>query len=562
MENYREVVLELENRISTSMPVQNKIDCINELAWIMRNHDRVRALQSCQQAYQMSQIGEFEKHPYHRGMGRALVTQGFIEYLTYHFDDSLKTSIKGLDFLKELPVDQATIDAQIAISWVNLMTGDYSMAYYYAMLSLNTARELGCKDREAFVLNTLGCIHDKTGEHELAIQYHQAGLQTSREIGDLELQMLALNNLSISLTEIGDFQKAYRIGLESIELARKLNLLLDELIIGATVADALTRMQAFKEAEYYLQYCINKITNTQMTKPYIYIMLSMAKLNIEKAYYQEAEPFLIQALEIAENNAFMDDQMVCYRLLSTIYEKMNSPEKELANYRKLYALKEKLILAHNSRKISLLNANHQLELSKRDTERIYQQRLELQNEIEKRKYAENLLEESAIFDPLTNIFNQRHFMFLASNEYQRSYRHNYPLSILMVEIDDFKEINDKHGFMIGDQLLVAIAGIIQACLRSYDYVGRFGEIDFGLMLPETSGVQAVIIAERLKTAICSNQIHIDTFNISVTISIGAAEFPAEKRQDASFTIENLIHLSEQALINAKLAGKNQIHLYQ
>lgn len=163
------------------------------------------------------------------------------------------------------------------------------------------------------------------------------------------------------------------------------------------------------------------------------------------------------------------------------------------------------------------------------------------------------MEKLAITDDLTNVYNRRQFLFLAINEFQRARRYKLSLSIIILDIDTFKQINDTKGHMVGDQVLHEVARRCSQGLRSIDVFGRYGGDEFAIMLPESDLTAASQIAERLRNSISMNAVNTDAGPVIVTISVGIADLSNEYS-----TLETLIAGADQALLAAKRTGRNRV----
>jgi diguanylate cyclase (GGDEF)-like protein/PAS domain S-box-containing protein len=164
----------------------------------------------------------------------------------------------------------------------------------------------------------------------------------------------------------------------------------------------------------------------------------------------------------------------------------------------------------------------------------------------------------AITDSLTGLFNRRHFFSLAEKEFERSLRYQRPLALLMLDLDEFKEVNDRHGHLIGDQVLQTTSVIIRQSLRKVDICGRYGGEEFVILMPETDHEKALQAAERLRQTIAEFPILLSDENISVTTSIGVA--CCDSQDD--LRLEMLLNRADEALYQAKHLGRNRVCVWE
>jgi two-component system, cell cycle response regulator len=160
----------------------------------------------------------------------------------------------------------------------------------------------------------------------------------------------------------------------------------------------------------------------------------------------------------------------------------------------------------------------------------------------------------SIRDGLTGLFNHRHSMEQVAHEFGRVGRYEGGVSLLMVDIDHFKKVNDEHGHQAGDIVLRETARILKDTLRVVDSLGRYGGEEFVAILPHTNRDDANQTAERLRTAIAEHPFRIGHREIHVTISVGVATYPSERVE----TPGGLVREADKALYRAKQAGRNRI----
>jgi len=167
-----------------------------------------------------------------------------------------------------------------------------------------------------------------------------------------------------------------------------------------------------------------------------------------------------------------------------------------------------------------------------------------------------LLEELATIDSLTGIYNRRHFMAQAEGEWGRFQRYHRPLSMLMVDIDHFKSVNDRYGHAVGDEAIKFVALACKQDLRGSDMVGRIGGEEFALLLPETDQARASIVAERIRERVAAQFLSTHKIQFKVTISVGVAEATASMSG-----VDALLRSADLALYQAKEAGRDRVVLW-
>lgn len=164
------------------------------------------------------------------------------------------------------------------------------------------------------------------------------------------------------------------------------------------------------------------------------------------------------------------------------------------------------------------------------------------------------LERQARFDYLTGLPNRRHFLEQAEMELARTHRYNSGMSMLMLDIDFFKSVNDNFGHKSGDLVLQQVSHACQETLREIDIPARLGGEEFAILLPETDLAHAFEVAERLRHMIASMQIALpDGQHVQITISIGVSTY-----QDENTSIDSMLNLADQALYQAKHQGRNRV----
>lgn len=180
------------------------------------------------------------------------------------------------------------------------------------------------------------------------------------------------------------------------------------------------------------------------------------------------------------------------------------------------------------------------------------------HDVSQQKQRESELKQQAIYDPLTGLYNRREFIMRMNKEINRAQRYHHPLSIFFIDVDYFKAINDRFGHPVGDKVLCELAQLLKKFTREQDICGRYGGEEFLIVLPETTWVNAMQEAERLRLKINQLQIELEDYPpLTISVSIGVAEMNVQ-----CGSLENLINQADKAMYQAKQSGRNQVCVAQ
>jgi two-component system cell cycle response regulator len=162
----------------------------------------------------------------------------------------------------------------------------------------------------------------------------------------------------------------------------------------------------------------------------------------------------------------------------------------------------------------------------------------------------------SVTDDLTQLYNSRYLSQVLRRETKRASRSGRPLSLLFIDLDGFKAINDTHGHLYGSRALVEAAGLIRLSARETDVVSRFGGDEFALILPDTGSEGAAAVGERIRERVDAHQfLQGDGLHIHLTVSVGVATLP-----DVAASTEGLIQAADEAMYHVKEHGKNGIYI--
>jgi len=180
--------------------------------------------------------------------------------------------------------------------------------------------------------------------------------------------------------------------------------------------------------------------------------------------------------------------------------------------------------------------------------------LKIKNLQDDLKRTNELLLELSNTDHLTGLFNRRYLMEALGKEVQRSLRKGANLSLIILDIDQFKQVNDRYGHLQGDIVLQKVALLLQKELRAYDTAARYGGEEFIAVLPDAALEDAVFVANRVRTSVLTTNFSGELSQLSLTVSLGVARFSPL----GCTTVDSFIKLADDALYRAKANGRNRV----
>jgi len=159
-------------------------------------------------------------------------------------------------------------------------------------------------------------------------------------------------------------------------------------------------------------------------------------------------------------------------------------------------------------------------------------------------------------DDLTSLLNMRAFNLIMDKEIASASRYKNPFTVLMIDMDGLKAINDQHGHMTGSRMIENVGNIISSCVRSSDVLARYGGDEFVLLMPNTSAEDSRIVSERIRAVIDNTSFDVNGNHVTASVSIGIASFP-----DTVLDAGGVIDKADEALYSSKKSGKNRVTYY-
>ena len=234
-----------------------------------------------------------------------------------------------------------------------------------------------------------------------------------------------------------------------------------------------------------------------------------------------------------------------------MYEHFN----EVAN--KWYQIQEKILVTEQGQKL-LVSIGLDINMQKEVQSQLISSHVQLSRKTQALNEAQEALKIQASHDYLTNVHNRRYFQLIAKDMIRAAKREDSDLSVIMIDVDRFKQVNDTYGHSVGDQTLKHIVSILCETVRESDIVARIGGEEFAILPLSTDLEGAAELAEKLREAVSTHPVRIDDkTDIPVTISLGVASVDVH----TDINIDNSLNTSDQALYKAKQSGRNKVAVY-
>jgi diguanylate cyclase (GGDEF)-like protein len=320
------------------------------------------------------------------------------------------------------------------------------------------------------------------------------------------------------------------------------------------------RMGKYPEAELNFSLMATYALRHKMQEEYLQALLGICLVKQhtgdEKAYLETLQE--MASLPYLEEHHELRSKV--HLLFSQYYETKKEYKLALTHYKKYFSTQQIWQQKQLTENLQALEAIHQTDSVLSEVEIASEINAKLNTEIQERKWAEKELRKSeakfrdlAIMDSLTGLYNRHYFYQVGQKEVERSLRYQLPLSLIMMDIDHYKEINDQYGHRVGDMVLTQIGQIIQNAVRKIDIACRYGGEEFVILLPETELEQAERVAERIRGALDEATISLDAQSVTVTASLGIVDLSA-----STPLIEEMLAKADDAMYRAKEKGRNQI----
>ncbi len=502
-------------------------------------------------------------------------------------DNALKMFKKAYSLL--LKTDDLSKKAGVLnnIALIYYSKGEYTKALQNMLSAKDIYESIGDEKGKAVTLVSIGNIYNLLEDHKQGKKYFTEALKINEKTQDFNLQTACLVNLGLISLQNKDSIGAENYIKKALKLTEKTGNKDYKAVCLNNMGDVKVQQKKYKEALIYYKSALRIFKDLKLESRYSFCYLNLGKTYLKTNKLKKAENALLKGYNLSKKYSQKKYTQDCCEALSTLYDKKQNHQKAFKYFKEYVQIKNQLLSAQKINKIKAINQKAEAEkkaneiaLLKKDREinRLKMKKQQLQiylmlgflvlvlivlgmllkkyffrikttAQLEK---AYKKMESLAKYDPLTNLHNRLSAMERVEIEMVRMGRTWKPFGIMIIDIDNFKAINDTYGHLAGDEVLKAISSALKNSVRKQDIVSRWGGEEFFIMLPDTDLEGTAHLAEKIRFTIEQTKFKFQNHIMQLTVTIGVSTY------DTPAPFNLILSKADKALYFGKENGKNKV----
>ncbi len=515
--------------------------------------------------------------------------------LVARYDTAIAAAERGIRIATKVADRQRLANLYNNLGGVYWSLQDYSSAMDFWTRAMKLRESLNDTVGLAKSLNNIALIYQERGDYPKARQWMHRSLQTALKLGSDEMLVVLYGNLGDIETELGNYDAAARYYNQAEQLAEKLNDRRARVVLAVSRARLALKQSQAELARQWLDAAWQWTRDLGNRRKEVEILRLYAELAEREQRPQDALEHLLLAERLAEQSGRTNDLIEIQEQLARIYAGQGQWRQAYEHLRKEVDLSNRWLEQQKQNTLLRMQSRFDWETQKRNLELLKSRQALLEHEHErdtrerrlllaavlffaslvvvlgvvlwlkmrlnvivqaKNRELEDIrkvLQEQARIDPLTRLYNRRAFMEKVEQEMRRMQRTGRSAGLALLDLDHFKQINDRYGHMAGDMILQGVAARMRTSLREVDILARWGGEEFIVLMPDTDLPTAIQAAERLRKFLSSKPYTAGQQKIPLTVTIGVTAI----RPDCT-RFRDAYNAADEALYRGKTSGRNQV----
>jgi len=536
-----------------SQDVRARVDSLIARGRALRRHNYTQMAAVADEAFELACQDQSGGPAYPYGMAAALTLMAHKNCADGEWDAALSETAQALALVDTDEPDLVLGEIYEVIGKTHLWLGNYGKSLDNLTQALIIAEKIGDTSLQAYVLDSIANVYSSSPtEVELALEAQKRALELHRALGDRMGEALVLNNSAYTYLELYDLDAALESATSAMEYASsdEAKDFLYRAVLG-TLADVHLRRGELEESRACTLRSLEGAEGANSRPDAASSVLSLARVELEMGNLAGAGVHALRAVSMFQALGATVELSECYQVLAEVWRLEGDFEKALAYFRRFHELRESHLGEAANSRVAELRASYELEDARKDAEILRLRSLALERQVEESRIAHARLEARASLDVLTGLYN-RGLLPTLEEALAAASAKDVPASLLVLDVDRFKEINDAHGHLAGDRVLIEIARTIKRNARTTDMPVRYGGDEFLVLLVGLDAEGALSLAERLRSAIAEVEIKHEASVLRTTVSVGVAS-----ADDDTPNLSALIGHADHALYAAKKAGRDR-----
>ncbi len=485
-------------------------------------------------------------------IANTLFTRGLLNLETTNFELAISSIYQALPMITRLENDLLSGRAFEVLAKANFAVGNMPEGFEFSWQALGYYEKLEDQRWQAGLYNLIGRQYLEMGKVEWAEKYFKQafdnleGLPKNKTHADIHL------NWSLLDTKLEAFSRAQAHVQEAVVIYRSFNAM-DKLTKALVILGRVYEAQ--KDYDGGLK-VLDQALQIAEDHGFLYrkvrVLLAIGQVALEKQDYEHAYKSLHAALELSDTLNMKREGYRIHRSLARAYKQTGSYDRSLDHFENFYLLEKQIEKDNDVQRVRSLEIMHQMEMVRKPEKLFSEQSKKLRELLDQLKTNQETVSTMMVSDPLTGLLNRKHFLTILENDHLNVEHYGKVVSMIMLDVDQFKKVNQEFGNLLADQILVDLAGMIREGFRSRDLFWRISGEEFVILLLNTESKHAQKMAELLLEKVRDHDFGKQKIKITVSMGVACTHADNEKRVDL------LLEQASQAWSTAKQAGGNQV----